>query len=1013
MSFSDFFIKRPVFATSLNLLLLIIGLVAFTQLPVRQYPNINTSVITIDSNYPGASAALMEGFVTTPIENYVGQVDGIDYMTSSSTESSSSIDIYLNLGVDADAVLTNVQAQVSQALYQLPGGVQNPIIQKQDADSTPSMFIAFQSSKMNKEQITDYLLRVVQPQLQTLPGVQQAKILGERAYAMRMNVNPLLMAAHNVTPADLKNALDAQNVQAAAGSILSTYARYDILADTDMHTVDEFNNMLVSRKNDALVRFKEIGTATLGAQDYTSYSQINGRPAVTLGILTYANANPLKVSKAIRDVLPAIQAKMPTGLKATIVVDNSLFIRASMKEVMKSVLEAVFFVVLVMLLFLGSFRTILVPIVTIPLSIIGVCTLMQMLGYSINTITLLAWVLAIGLVVDDAIVVVENIHRHIELGKSPFDAALIGTREISFAVVAMTITLAAVYTPIGFTAGLTGKLFGEFAFTLSGAVIVSGFIALTLSPMMCSKLLNHEQTPLAKRLDRYFAGLEKAYEHSLSLLLDYKLAVIIVALLMLGIGLSFYRILPNELAPEEDQGAVQTFAQGPANANINYMAHYGNQISEIYANVPEMKMNVVLSGFPAGINSGLSKIRLIDWGQRKRSASDINKELAKQVWTIPGIKVFSFLPPALPMSGNLPFEVVFKATGAGSEKSLQRVSQQFMQQAKQYPGIHYINTDLWIDKPQVKLKLDRKLAYSVGVSMQEAADALNLLFAQPEDNQFSINDRSYYVIPELANNFAYHNNPASIDDIYVRALDDQLVPLSNVVQTKMDVAPRELNHFQQLPSVKLLGTLAPGYTLGDAVHFAQHFAKSLPKSITLDYAGQTRQFIQASGAMEEAFVFAIVFIFLVLSAQFESFRDPLIVMMTVPLSLAGAVVTLYYAGGTLNIYSQIGLITLIGLISKHGILIVEFANQLKRNSAEYTFYTAVKESARLRMRPILMTTAAMVFGALPLALASGAGANARHQLGWIIVGGMLLGTCFSLYVIPTVYLLMQGKAGRH
>ncbi len=1008
MNFTDIFIRRPVFSSALSLMLLLLGLVSFASLTVRQYPNIAANVVTITTNYPGANPDLMAGFVTTPLENAIGGIDNIDYMYSSSVEGQSVITVYLKLDGSIDSALANTMAKVTSVMYQLPPDVQQPIVAKSDSSSPPTVYINFASDTMTSEAITDYLIRVVQPQLNTLNGVSSSTIYGEREYAMRLQLNPELMAGLNVTPAEVYNQMVNQNIQTAAGAVLSKYQTANVVVNTDLQSVPQFDNMVMYSNNDTLVKLKDIGKAQLAAKDYTTSAVVNGKESVVIGITPKSNANPLAVSQEVNELLPEISKELPQGMTTKVIYDQSIFIQASIDEVYDTIAEAVLFVIAVMLLFLGSFRAVIVPIVTIPLSVIGVCSYMLAMGYTINTITLLAWVLAIGLVVDDAIVVVENIYRHIGLGKTPFKAAIDGTREIGFAIIAMTLTLAAVYAPIGFTGGITGVLFGEFAFTLAGAVIFSGFIALTLSPMMCSKLLTNQHSKWALFVDKTFDNFKEKYRKILREVLHMRWFVVGGAAIIYVLFYVIYSHTPSTLAPTEDEGVLFTFIQGPSSANIKFTEKYTSQLTQIYNSVPEKENFVIINGF-SGVNTGIAVIALIDWDKRTRTTSEISKSLFPKMWGIQGLKVIPFPPAPLPDAGLLPISFVLKSTKANPTMELYNNITKLKKAAENNAGFEGVNVDLMIDAPQINITINRNMAGLLGVSMTEISQALIVLLGQPQQNQFSMDQRSYFVIPEFDKNFDYQNNPELLNSVYVRTSSGKTVPLSNLVTITKTVQPLSINHFQQLPSATLTAANTPGFTLGQDLAFLKDYTeKNLSKDLQIDYSGQARQLIEASDAMEQALVFAIIFIFLVLAAQFESYRDPIIVMTTVPLSLTGAMFTLHLIGGSLNIYTQIGLITLIGLISKHGILIVEFANELQIKE-KLSVWDAVIESTSVRLRPILMTTAAMVLGALPLALASGAGAVSRHQLGWVIVGGMTLGTVFSLFVVPSVYTLIAKK----
>lgn len=1008
MNFTDIFIRRPVFATVLSLVLLLVGLKSFFALQIREYPNIQPSVINVTTNYPGATAQLMEGFVTTPMEGALGGVEGLDFMTSQSKQGSSSITMVFKLGYDINRAIADTTNAVSSVRFQLPKQVNDPIIQKDDPSANPSIYLVFSSKTMTPEAITDYIIRVVKPVLQTVPGVSQANILGSRQYAMRIWLDPLRMAAHGVTANDVSNALANNNVQAAPGKLTSPLQETAIYARTDLNTAEQFNQLTVTQKDNYLTRIGDIGHAELGPSNDTVSVNMNGdKNAIVVGIIPQATSNPLDVSKGVNAALPDIQAASPTGLTSAIFWDTSKFISASLNEVKHTIIEAAIFVIIVIFIFLGSFRSVLIPVVTIPLSLIGVCTIMLMLGYSINTLTLLAWVLAIGLVVDDAIVVLENIHRHMELGQTPFNAALIGAREIGFAVIAMTITLAAVYTPIGFMTDLTGQLFREFAFTLAASVVISGFIALTLSPMMCSKFLKHEteKTGLVAKADAIFNVLMEKYKAALKVVLGKRKLVFIAAGLIYACCYLLYVTTPGELAPEEDQGALLGVVMGPTAANVHYIEKYTEQLGQIYKTVPEMEAYGIINGFPS-TNGAISFLVLKPWEERKRGVGEIISSLYPPFFSITGIKAFPVNFPALPVNGgNTPIEFQLKTTGDYAD--LNKLVENIIRQASQEnPRLLNMDSDLKLDKPQLLIEVNRSKANVLGISMGDIGNALNTLLGEPTNNQFEMSGRSYYVIPQLYRNQVMIAN--QLNNINLTTQSGQLVPLSNLVTFSEGPAPQSLNHFQQLRSANITASLAPGYTLGEALNYLKKIAKEhMPQNTQYDFSGQSRQFFQSSGSMQQTFLFAVIFIFLVLAAQFESFRDPLIVMMSVPLSLMGALLAMHFTHATLNIYTQIGLITLVGLITKHAILIVEFSNQMQEEGK--AIVEAVIEASALRLRPILMTTAAMLLGALPLAIASGAGATSRQQLGWVIFGGMFVGTLFTLFIIPVVYATLASK----
>lgn len=1013
MQFTDVFIRRPVFASAVNLLLLVIGIAAFFSLPVRQYPMIETNTILVTTIYNGASADLMSGFVSTPLENSIGSIDGIDYMVSANSQNTSTITVYLQIGYPFEEGITDTMNQVTAVRWMLPKEIQDPVITKSDPNAQPTVYIAFKSDSLTDEAVTDFLLRVVQPQIQTLNGVSSATILGEREYAMRINLNSGRMSSLNISPNDVMKAIRNNNLQAAAGTVYSELQQYNILANTDMQTADEFDQMAIQERDGYIIRIRDVGKSLLGALNYNSSAVINGVPTTTIGVIPTSDANPLAVSKAVEKLLPSIQKQLPSGITAEVVYDSSLFIEASIEEVNATMIEAGILVIIVIFLFLGNFRAIIIPIVTIPLSLLGVCGIMLALGYTINTITLLAWVLAIGLVVDDAIVVLENIYRHLEEGLSPLPAAIIGAREIGFAIIAMTITLAAVYAPIGFVGGLVGILFSEFAFTLAAAVVVSGFVALTLSPMMCSKLLKYDKNEkgFTHKIDVFFETIViKNYKRILTRVIAYRKIIMVGSLLSYGLFAYLFITTPSELAPSEDQGVVLAYVSGPTASNIKFTELYTNYLIKIYEGVPEMKSFGIINGF-GQVNAAISFLNLVPWGDRKRSAEEIIEELFPQMWAIPGLKAFPINPPALPATGGIvPIQFVLKNTDPGKQgiMELNNAQEALMQAMEKHPGFQGIDSNMKITMPQANVVIDRNKAGDLGVTMQEIASALNTMFGNPQDVQFSMAGRGYYVIPEFEENFDFKANPDDINNIYVRSTkNNQLIPLSTVAKIENKIGPQTLNHFQQLPSVTISASTTPDFVMGDAFKFLVDYTNTNFPHLQWDTAGELRQYLESLGAMNAVLCFAIIIIFLVLAAQFESFRDPIVILFFVmPLTLTGALVTLRLTNGTMNIYSEIGLTTLIGLISKHGILIVEFANQLQEKGMSKL--DAAITSASMRIRPILMTTFAMVLGALPLAIATGAGANARHAIGWVIVGGMSIGTIFSLFVVPSIYVLIAG-----
>ncbi len=1007
-SFTDVFIRRPVFAMSVSLLLLAIGLAAFFKLTVRQFPVMAASVITVNTNYPGADANLMTDFITTPLENALTGVEGIDYVTSSSAQSSSSITVYFKLNYPIDQALTDVSNAVASQSNILPKNAFAPVIGKTDPSAKAVIYLGFTSDTMTPGAVNDYLLRVIQPQLGTLNGVGLIQIYGGRQYAMRINIDTDKLTAYNLTAADVYGALQEHNLQSTAGTIYSHYQEFNVSANTDMHYPEQFNDMPLKTSNGTVVRLKDVGYAILGALNYNSSAFLDGKSMITMAILPTSDANPLAVSKAIKAVLPQLQSKMPAGLNVGIVYDSSIFIQESITEVNKTIVEAVIFVIFVIFLFLGSFRAVLIPIITIPLSLMGVCVIMMALGYSLNTLTLLAWVLAIGLVVDDAIVVLENIHRHMENGMKPIPAAIVGAREIGFAIVAMTITLAAVYAPIGFSGGITGILFSEFAFTLAAAVIVSGFIALTLSPMMCSRLIkvdhdsNHKT--FAHKIDAVFTKIMARYRARLQKILNKKMYVIIFTLLLWTACYFLYVTTKENLAPVEDQGVVVTSFNAPAGSNVKYTQKFSAALTSIYEKQPETQHVGVINGTSSD-NVGISFAPLVDWSDRKRSQFDIMAAVTPALNAIPGLQAYAIPYPSIPLPGNQA-PIYFSISSPEGIDALLPAINGMLRAVSGNPGFRPgPQIDLKIDLPQINVSIDRLKASDLGITESAIGDTLAAMFASPQSLQFSYNNRSYYVVPEFIKNFNYEASPDDLQNMYVRSdSTQQLIPLSNISTIENTVQPESINHFQQIPSATIYAYLLGNYSTSEAITFLTDYMTKNYPNINYNYGGQTRYYIDSQGEMTQVMLFAIIIIFLVLAAQFESFKDPLIILIVVPLTIAAAIAALRLFNGSLNIYSKIGLTTLIGLIAKHGILIVEFANQLQEKGLSKL--DAVVESATLRLRPILMTTGAMVLGALPLALASGAGAHSRMQIGIIIVVGMSFGTLCSLFVVPAWYLLL-------
>jgi multidrug efflux pump len=1000
MSISDFCIRRPVFATVLSLIILLVGIVSYDRLSVREYPNIDPPVVTVETTYPGASAEIIETQVSQVLEDSLAGIEGIDVISSISRQEQSQITIKFNLDRDPDIAASDVRDRVSRVRGNLPDEIEEPVIQKVEGDAQPFMYLAFSSTRHGPLEITDYADRYVKDQLQTLPGVAEVRILGERRYSMRIWLDPLRLAAYDLTPEDIEDALRRQNVEIPAGLIESREREFTVLSETDLRTPEQFNELIIRQVNGYLVRLQDVGRAEVGARDERRTVRFNNDTAIALGVVKQATANPLDVSSAIRARLPGIIEDLPEGMTVAIAHDTSVYIEASIDNVYRTIGEAVALVVLIIFLFLRSFRATIVPIVTIPVSLIGAFALMYFFGFSINTLTLLAMVLAIGLVVDDAIVMLENIFRHVEEGMSPRDAAFEGSREIGTAIVSMTLTLGAVYTPIAFMTGTTGRLFTEFALALAGAVLVSGFVALTLTPMMCSKLLRHQEKHgvFYNAIEWVLVRLTNGYRALLRGALKVRPLILLVGLAVAGSSYFLFEAIKSELAPYEDQGTVIGIFLAPEGATIDYTDKYARQLEQIYADVPEARDYFVVAGFPV-VSRGISFVKLKPWEERERSQQEIAASLAPRMFGVPGVMAFPINPAPLGQSVvDKPVNFVIQTTQ--TYEQLEEMVGRFMARIGEYPGLANLDTDLKLNKPQLKVKVDRDKVADVGVDVATLGRTLETMLGGRQVTRFKRSGEQYDVVVQVAD--VDRATPDDLSKIYVRGNDGQMVQLANLVAVTETVAPKELNHFNQLRSATISASLAPGYALGDALAFLdQAAAEVLPAGTQTDYSGLSREFQESSSGLYLTFALALGFIYLVLSAQFESFRDPFIIMLTVPLSIAGGLLMLWLMGGTLNIYSQVGLVTLIGLITKHGILIVEFSNQLRAQGRGV--FDAVVDAAVLRLRPILMTTGAMVLGAVPLAIATGAGAESRQDIGAVIVGGILVGTFFTLFVIPTVY----------
>ncbi|HLA75483.1 MAG TPA: efflux RND transporter permease subunit [Gammaproteobacteria bacterium] len=1013
MKLSDLSIRRPVLATVMSLMLVLIGIISFQRLSVREYPNIDAPVVSVRTVYTGASPDIIESQVTRPLEDSLAGIEGIKTIKSASREEVSQITVEFVQNRDPDAAASDVRDRVSRVRGRLPDEVDEPVIAKVEADAQAIVWLAFSSERHNQLEITDYADRVIQDRLQSLPGVASVIIGGERRYAMRIWLDRDRLAAYQLTVQDLEDALTNQNVEIPSGRIESKNREFTVLTETDLRTPEQFNQLIIREVNGYPVRLSDVGNAEIDAADERNAVRVNGNPAVGLGVVKQSTANTLSVAQAVKAELPKISAALPEGMQLKVAFDQSVFIERSIQAVITAMGEALVLVVAVIFLFLRTLRATLIPFVTIPVSLIGAFIFIYSMGFSINILTLLGLVLAIGLVVDDAIVMLENIQRRIEHGMGALQAALEGSKEIAFAVVAMTLTLAAVFVPLAFMTGNTGRLFTEFALTVAAAVLVSGFVALTLTPMMCSKILRH--TPnhswIYRLSERGFLALNNGYRGLLGHALKLRWIMVLIGGLVAMSSYFLFTSLKSELAPLEDRGILIGILVAPEGATMNYTDHYARQIEGFYAQVPEITsyFMVIAPGLerPNPVTSAISFVNMRPWEQRERSTQAIAGELSPKMFSLPGVLAFAVSPPSLGQSfRNPPVQFVIQAN---SYAELQTMVDAMLAKLSKFPGLVNADSDLKLNKPQLKVVLDRDKAANVGVAVDNVGRTLETLMGGKQLTRFKREGEQYDVIVKLRDQ--ERTEPGDLSSIFVRGNDDQLVQLANLVRISETVAPKELNHFQRLRSATISANLAPGYSLGEALDFMEQTAKQVLSSnaqVALD--GQSREFKESGATLYLAFVLALAFIYLVLSGQFESFIDPFVIMLTVPLAITGALLSLKLTGGTLNVYSQIGMVMLVGLITKHGILIVEFSNQLQARGNDVR--TAVIEAASLRLRPILMTTAAMVLGALPLALATGAGAESRQQIGWVIVGGLLLGTFFTLFVIPSVYTLVSHKRER-
>jgi multidrug efflux pump len=980
---------------------------------VRQFPKTENATVTVTTTYYGASADLVAGFITTPIESAVAEAQGIDYLTSDSTTGASTVTAYLRLNYDSNRAQSEISSKVNSVLNQLPAGTQQPVITVETGDTVAGMYLGFNSETLPANQITDYVIRVVQPKLQAVSGVQKAELLGGRQYALRAWLDPAKLAANGVTAADVAAALQNNNYLSALGTTKGQMVQVDLTAGTDLHSAEEFRNLVVKQKGGALVRLRDLGNVVLGAEDYESDVAFKGKSSVFIAINVAPEANILTVMDGIRKVFPEIQAQLPAGLHAEIGFDATGYINSAIRDVVKTLCETLIIVTVVIFLFLGSVRSVIVPVIAMPLSLIGAFFIMLTLGYSINLLTLLALVLAIGLVVDDAIIVVENVDRHMKLGQPPMQAALAAARELAGPIVAISVVLIAVYVPIGFQGGLTGSLFSEFAFTLAGAVAVSAIIALTLSPMMCARFFKMEHdggNRLVQMIDRNFERFTRIYHRILRVMLDsWKVVVVfgavVIALIGVMMALPMMGVMAkSELAPAEDQSFIFYIATGAPNASIQQMAGYQHQAFQALSKIPEYENSFQFVGQGTGTsNTGFGGVVLKDYAQRSRDVLTIQRDLQQRASQIAGANIFFINPPSLPGSnGGYPVGFVIQSTAPFTE--LYEASQAVLAKAQATGKFWVLDNSLKIDKPQTTMVVDRSKVALLGLTMKDLGAALSSMLGGGYVNYFSIAGRSYKVIPQVLQE--QRLNPDQVGNYYIRTASGDVVPASTVVSFKTETVPESISHFQQLNSATIQGVY--GGTQGEALATLRKIAaETLPQGYVIDYAGESRQFVQESGGFIATLGFAVVIIFLVLAAQFESFRDPLVVMMSVPMAIFGAVVFLFLGFATLNVYTQVGLVTLVGLISKHGILIVQFANDQQREGKSKR--QAIEAAATIRLRPILMTTASMVFGVVPLLIASGAGAAGRNHMGLVIFTGISIGTAFTLFVVPAMYMFLGAE----
>jgi multidrug efflux pump len=999
---TDLFVRRPVLAVVVNLVILIAGLQSIRSLSIRQYPRSDVAVVNVTTAYVGANADLVRGFITTPLERTIASADGIDYMESTSSQGVSTITVHLKLNYDTNAALTQIQAKVAQVRNTLPPEAEAPVIALETADSQfAGMYISFSSPDLDPNQMTDYLTRVVQPKIAAISGVQRADIFGDRTFAMRIWLKPDRMAAHGISPAQVRDVLAANNYLSALGRTKGSMVSVNLTANTDLKTPEEFRQIVVKEEKGSVVRLGDIADVVLGAENYDQDVRFNGESAIFMGIWVLPTANALDVMGRVRDAMPGIEAQLPAGMKGGIPYDSTVYIRDSIREVLKTLSETLLIVILVIFLFLGSVRSVLIPVVAIPISLVGAVFLMLVAGFTVNLLTLLAIVLSVGLVVDDAIVMVENVERHLHMGKSPFQAAIDAARELVGPIIAMTITLVAVYTPVAIQGGLTGSLFREFAFTLAGAVLVSGVVALTLSPMMSSKLLRAGDTErgFAGFVNRQFERVQHVYTRMLAATLRYRPVVLTLWVFVILLIVPFYMFSQQELAPAEDQGIVFGIVQAPANATLDQTKLFADEIYKTFLSFPETDSAFQII-FP---NGGFAGMAVKPWSERTKSTQQLQVEAAGALGKIAGVRVIPLTPPPLPGGGGgLPVDFVIASTAEPQQVS--EIASQIVQKAFASGLFMFADTDVKFDQPQTEVVFDRDKLRSEGVDLSQAGRDLSSLLGGNYVNRFSIQGRSYKVIPQVKR--SERLTADQLSQIYVTGAGGKLVPLSTFATLRTTTEPRELKRFQQLNAVRIQGAIPPGVSLDKALKFLEDEArKTLPQGYTMDFAGESRQLRVEGSKFLGTFLLSAILIYLVLAAQFESFRDPFIILAgSVPLALAGALMFSFLGFTSLNVYSQVGLITLVGLVAKNGILIVQFANHLQETGLAKL--EAVIEAASTRLRPILMTTAATVVGHMPLIFAHGPGAGARNSIGIMLVSGMIIGTVFTLFVVPSIYVLL-------